>query len=213
MKFSIFRFLAFKSTQISRAFRVLLILLIFSLLVTGCRRNITNQNNISKGLENGFNLASSSEPMPTLFCAYKSDTTKFDIDNVTLDFYYGGYYYQGVQFELENTYDFPSFELYFTNDNGEKFFIQRVEENFVSEKYSCDIVRDKKGHFSEIIFKHTESITIPKEIFTEEHGVIYFAIYSANVKEINPTVKCITGTYIYYKMVDGKIVLSNQRLN
>ena len=126
--------------------RVLLILMIFSLFVTGCGQNIdTNPDNdggdpntnVVTVLENGFKLSNDADETPIFYCAYRSDKTEFNINDVTLDFYYGGYYYQGAEYELENAHDFPSFELYFTDNEGNKFFVKRVEENFVSDKYTA----------------------------------------------------------------------------
>ena len=102
--------------------RVLLILMIFSLFVTGCGQNIdTNPDNdggdpntnVVTVLENGFKPSNDADETPIFYCAYRSDKTEFNINDVTLDFYYGGYYYQGAEYELENAHDFPSFELLF----------------------------------------------------------------------------------------------------
>ena len=164
------------------------------------------------GLEDGFKPSNSAEA-PSLYCAYRSDKTEFPIDDVTLDFYYGGYYYQGVEYELENTHDIPSFELYFQDDYGGKFFIKRVEENFVSEKYSCNVVYDDNWNITEVKFNHSETITIPREIFAEESGLIYFSVFGTNQKEVEPQVKVITGIGFYYKVVDGKVTLSKQPIN
>ena len=165
------------------------------------------------GLEDGFKPSNSAAEAPTLYCAYKSDKTEFPIDDVTLDFYYGGYYYQGIEYELENTHDIPSFELYFQDDCGGKFFIKRVEENFVSEKYSCDIVYDENWYVTEVKFNHSETITIPQEIFTEESGIIYFSVFGTNQREPDPQNKVITGIGFYYKVVGEKVQLSKQPIN
>lgn len=195
----------------------LFVLFLVSLLVTGCAQDNktdsnTNENmNTNMILENGFKHSSTDAETPTLYCAYKSDKTEFDIDNVTLFFYYGGYYYQGIEYELENIHDFPYFELYFTDDDGVKYFVKRVEENFVSEKYRCDIVRDDNWYITEVKFNHSESITIPPEVFKKDTGKIYFSVYSTNLRENNAQEKCIASIYIFYKNSNGKIVLSSQQ--
>ncbi|MBE7088633.1 MAG: hypothetical protein E7370_03845 [Clostridiales bacterium] len=168
--------------------------------------------NAKTGLENGFKPCDGEDETPIFYCAYRSDKTEFDIDNVTLDFYYGGYYYQGAEFELENAHDFPSFELYFEEDNGNNFFVKRVEENFVSDKYSCEVVYDENWHITEIRYNHSEQITIPSEVFTKENGQIWFEIHSANANDIESEVKCITGISIFYQVSNGRVILSNQEL-
>ena len=199
--------------------RVLLILMIFSLFVTGCGQNIdTNPDNdggdpntnVVTVLENGFKPSNDADETPIFYCAYRSDKTEFNINDVTLDFYYGGYYYQGAEYELENAHDFPSFELYFTDNEGNKFLVKRVEENFVSDKYSCDLIYDNDWNVINVDFNHSEAVTIPKEIFTEDVGLIYFSIYSENAKELESQTKVIAGIGIYYKVIGEQVVLSNQ---
>ena len=167
-------------------------------------------------LESGFKPGSSA-PGPSHFAAYRSDKTEFDIDDVTLDFYYGGYYPSGIEFTKTHAQNYPVFEVYFVDDaDGSKYFIKRVEENFVSEKYSCELLRDENWYITEIKFNHSETITIPKEIFTKESGKIYFQIHGVNVHEQEqepekePKVHCIVSNYIFYKVTEGKVILSDK---
>lgn len=189
----------------------LLIFIMFSLFVAGCEDKSDTDN--SSALESGFQYSNSEDEVPTLYCAYKSEKTEFYIDDVTLDFYYGGYYHNGVEFELENIYNFPYFELYFIDNDGNSFFVKRIEENFVSEKYSCEVVYDENWYITEVIFKYSEAITIPQEIFKEESGKIYFSIYATNILDYDPQIKCITGISIFYKVINNKVILSNQLFN
>ena len=202
--------------------RVLLILMVFSLFVTGCGQNIDTKpdgkskdpnDNIGTVLENGFNPSNDADETPIFYCAYRSNKTEFNINDVTLDFYYGGYYYPGVKNELENAHDFPSFELYFTDDEGNKFFVKRVEENFVSDKYSCELIYDNDWNVVNVEFNHSEAVTIPKEIFTEDVGLIYFGIYGDNTKDHESQTKFITGKAIHYKVIGEQVVLSNQPIS
>ena len=202
-----------------RIYRVLLILMIFSLLVTGCGQNAdTNPDNdsgetdtsVGAVLESGFKKSDAECETPLFHCAYRSDKTEFDIDDVTLDFYYGGWFSNlGIDYDLRQ-HNFPTFEIYFTNDANDKCFVKRVEENLVSEKYRCKFIYDDNRNATEIIFNHSESITVPREIFTENEGVIFFTIYSQNVNYTNSSVEFITGKAIFYKVIEGKVILSSQ---
>lgn len=202
-----------------RIYRVLLILMIFSLLVTGCGQNADTvpdngngetDTNVGAVLESGFNPSDDACEIPLFHCAYRSNKTEFDIDDVTLDFYYGGDYSNlGIEYDLQQ-HNFPVFEIYFKNETHDRCFVKRVEENLVSEKYRCKFIYDDNRNAIEIIFNHSESITIPREIFTENEGVIYFTIYSQNVNYTNSSVEFITGKAIFYKVIEGKVVLSSQ---
>lgn len=201
--------------KIVKIFSYILLMLI-CIFFTGCN-NKTNDNHdsgdiveIVDGLESGFKITTAAEA-PALFCAYKSDKNAFDINNVSLLFYYGGNYSQGIDYELENVHNFPSFSLYFTNDEGEKILVKNLNENFVSEKYSCDVEYDKKYNIININYRHSEFITIPKNIFSKENGQIWLEIHSANQRDYEPIIKCITGICIYYK-VDGKNVRLSDKL-
>ena len=122
--------------------RYFLILTIFALFVTGCERfdfkkqfdsdGLTSDGEDNISLEYGFNHSNSNVLPTPNFCAYKSDTNTFAIDNVILEFFYGGYYVNGAEYELVNGRNYPFFELYFSNEDETLFFVKRVDENFVS---------------------------------------------------------------------------------
>ena len=211
-------------TQMKKTYRVLLILISACLCLTGCSFDLftgtdNNQDNLDStaGLEYGFVFSSSSSSAPTknTRCAYKSDKNEFDIDDVTLDFFYGGIYPSGV--DLANGASYPSFELYFTDEKdnkmNHKIFVKRVEENFVSEKYRCFQNYDETNHTVSIKYNHSETITIPKEIFTEDTGLIRFQVYGININAIEPKVEAITGVNIFYKKIDQKIILSSKKFD
>lgn len=198
-------------------YRGILILMMVVLLATGCEQNSPlppeeDAGNPSVGLEDGFQSSNGCDDSPRYLCAYRSDKTEFNIDDVTLVFYYGGYYYNGVEYELENLYDFPYFDLYFSDGGGERYFVKRVEENFVSEKYNIHFTYDENWNVVERTFNHSEVITIPKEIFKDESGRIYFAVYSANVREAAPRFRSIASIGIFYKVIGEKVVLSSNEI-
>ena len=189
------------STKIKTISALLCIAVLFgSLSLTSCS---------GIGIESGF-IASNGEEINSFQVAYKSDKTFFDIEDVTLTFYYGGHYDNYIEDIRESIYNIPSFDIYFTDEYGNEILVKTVEENFVSDKYNLDFIF---GNFwqTEVIFNHSESITIPKEMFKEESGVVYFSIRGTNILEPNPTYKSIRTMPIYYKKFCGdKIILSDK---
>ena len=178
-------------------YRVFLILMMVVLLATGCEQNSPlppeeSAGTLSVGLEDGFQ-SSNGDESPRYLCAYRSDKTEFDIDDVTLAFYYGGYYYNGAEYELENLSDFPYFDLYFSDDGGERYFVKRVEENFVSEKYNINFTYDENRSVIKRTFNHSEVIRI-------------------NAKEAEPRFRCIASIGVFYKVIGEKVVLSNKEI-
>ena len=191
------KILRLKSTCI-----ILIILTLFSVFATGCsvgkETGSDNQNILQGGL---YYLDGE---LPHIWSAYKSDKRTFDINNVTLDFYYGVHFYGTEEHERQTLYDVPSFDLYFQYKNNEKIFIKHVEENLVSDKYRCGHTEDSKPTYN-----HYESITIPKETFKEESGFFWFVIYGTNIKEREPTYRSLTSAGIYYKCKGDKVTLSH----
>lgn len=197
-------------------YRVLLILITFSIFVTGCEQlgiNLPgkNKDTVSSGVESGFKPSSSDET--SIFsCAYKSDKTEFDINDVTLDFYYGVHYYESAEYFRENICDIPYFEVVFTTDDHDKFVVKRVEENLISEKYRCEYIRDENLQLIEIKYNYWETLTIPAEIFTEESGVIYFGFRGDDIRVQNPEFRETGGgKAIFYKVKGDKVILSSKR--
>ena len=194
---------------------VLAVLLAFCLLFTGCVNGdvieISEEDASDKGVESGFFISYGLYETP--FCAaYKSEKSEFDINDVTLDFFWGG---KVTQYMIDE-YRYSYFDLYFVSDSEEgegweEFFVKRIEENFVSEKYRCEFTRvEGKEGVESIKYHYSEKITIPKEIFTGKCDFIWFKIKSIN--EIAPNQSketSIANIIIYYKLTDdGKVILS-----
>ena len=183
------------------------VLLIFCVLFVGCKNN----NQITLGLESGFKPPKDDVSPPSNYCAYKSDTNEFNIDDVTLEFFFGGYYNHGIEYELSIGNTYPTFDLLFCDEDGNKYYVKHIEENFVSDKYSCEVVRDENWYITEIKFNYSEKITIPSEIFNKESGQIWFQIHSANANDFEPKMQCITGISIFYKK-DGDIITLSKEI-
>ena len=179
------------------------------------KENVTDEDetNITlppvTSIEGGFS-GSSAAMSNLIFCAYKSDTNIFDIDNVTLDFYFGyAFYNRGVDYFLQ-TESYPTFKLGFDTENHDIIFVEEINENLVSEKYGCNLIFSEDNHrIIGIEYNHSETLTIPKELFTQESGIIYFQIYAANQAKNEDTEKCIEGKGIKYQVVGDKVILTS----
>ena len=204
---------------------LIILLVIVTCLFTGCQTkdyytamkyyNTTMEYyNIAmnKGMEFGFDVSSSGgEPSYPLRCAYRTDKRVFDIDEVTVDFYYGGSY-QDVESLLKGAYNIPGFKIVITDldrlAKNEYVYERYVDENFVSEKYNCELVRDRVSRVTEYKFNYSESIKLPKELFDKESGRIDFIIFGTNIKSPEPSETVIVRTGFYYKIINGKVCLS-----
>lgn len=197
--------------KLSAVAACLCIIIAASLLITNFMIEWSNLSTPS-GLETGFKPSGSMSgaPLPGRYCAFKSETNVFDINEVTLDVYFGGDFSDGIDTIRENSESFPSFELYFENDQGNECFIKRIEENFVSEKYSCDLVCDENWNLLEIKYNYHETLTIPAELFTKEKGMIWFVARGVNTHKPEDGLQNIAGNVLLYEVKDGKVILTTQ---
>ncbi|MDE5868083.1 MAG: hypothetical protein K2H02_03970 [Anaeroplasmataceae bacterium] len=171
-----------------------------------------NQPEETKGLEYGFEVGGC-DPMPTTHCAYKSETNEFDIDNVTITFYYGGDFDEDLNSYLKHT-NIPEFDVYFAeyryDENGKQhyeplYLIDHRKENFVSEKYRCRL-NNPYDNPTFLIFNYSEEITIPKELFTKNRGTLWFSVEGVN--KCNGKQKLLAHRGLNYDIVDGKVIIS-----
>ena len=167
-----------------------------------------DNENTGDGLESGF---VGSEEINGYFIAYRSDRKEFDINDVTLEFSYGGWFIHhpdGTVCQCSQNY--PYFDIYFTNEDGGKIFVKRVEENFVSEKYNCKLILDENRDIVDVEFNHSEILTIPKEIFTREKGIIWISFYGEDVSRDPVKYDWFAGNYIHYKVEGDMVYLSTK---
>lgn len=150
-----------------------------------------------------------------------SQKSKFDVNNVTLDFYYGCYGHFGhdgntepichVLYFCDGLYSGELnqagigiyFDDYHNIDN--RYFIKEIScDEFNSDEYSVTY------HFMWVPkIKHHEAITVPAEVFARESGKFVFQIAAVN------KLKGKDGYYVYgypfvyvdYMFIDEQTIL------
>ena len=191
--------------------RVVLILLILLLSAAGCgRKNISNET-VSNGLESGLKHTDDCGgcEIPSDHCAYKSEQSEFDLDNVVLTFYYGTS--TNIDAALAGDCNYYSYaELYFMDDNDNLHFIKRTEESYTSEEYSCKWILDDSYKLIGFSYNHSENIKIPPELFTQKSGRISFCVYGEDINAYESAYSLISIINIYYKTNDEKVILSSE---
>ena len=198
------------------------------LLLTGCDSNndfsgelkdyydIIMNNGIEHGLKktHPIRIGGTAYEIYPLFCAYRSDKRVFDVDEVIVEFYYGGFY-QNIESDSK-AYDITSFKIVITDrdrlQNHEYVYERFVDENFVSEKYQCKLVTNSFSRVTEYKFNYSESIRLPRELFDKESGIIDFVIFDTNLSSPNPEEQLIVRTAFHYTVINGKVCLSNHEL-
>ena len=176
------------------------LLLAACMLFTGCGEKTTGLKNFSTSGN-------------CYICAYESDKTEFDINNVTLEFSYGMYFFGSVEWELEHcSQRFAYHDIYIEScqKNGDKTLIKRAEEDFISEKYRVTKVYDENNNFVRWDFNCSEMITIPKEVFSKDKDHLVFRIYGeALVDDGIPSYRLLSSEVgIAYKVKGDKVILA-----
>ena len=148
--------------------------------------------------------------------ALKSSRSHFDIDDVTLDFYFGDNFINPQHIEM---YGNRFFDIYFTSRSasywgesyGIKHLAKRVEESYFSKEYEYKRINlIDCGDFNryEYEFKKCHTLTIPREIFIGNAGHFYVELRFTEIKEQDDWGEAFFSVRLYYKVKYGKVVLS-----
>lgn len=158
----------------------LIALLLVILMLPACSKN--------SELEIGFGHQTFLEP---IMGAAKSDHSDFEIDDVTLDFYFGGHLEEyseesdrqtiglALYFSNEESYRAIEFDTPYENYqemNGLHFVKFISTEEFNSGEYGVEVT-----WFKGKTFQHYEALTVPAEVFLEgdDHfGLIFVQYYT-----------------------------------
>ena len=153
------------------------------------------------------------------YCMCRADRNVFPIDDVTLDFFYGWIVgddrdipeADGFFIDAENLGEFldarKAGEAY-----SEVYYVTKVY-NYTSEDYRCIPIYDEKYYVQDVECVHSEKLTIPRELFSKDEGLIYFALYGEdkNNKDgrdpMSPNKDFITSALIHYRRNNDEIIL------
>ena len=149
-----------------------------------------------------------SAPQPSESCIIKTDKSEFDIDDVTLTFCFG-FRFNG-EIDLSQGLNVPEFDVYFADVYNEPLYlIRHSTENFMSEKYRItEILDEQDHHLIETVYNHSETVTIPAELFTKQQGALMFAVSGVDLNSQEQKYKLITGICFNYDIVNGKVKIS-----
>lgn len=191
-------------------FVTMILILIFAFSLSACINDDVDYANmkLESTSENGV------PSLPRLI-GYKSETSEFNLSNVTITIGLGDRFYDGITLEREH-HNVPYIDLdcfsvsNYEAENHDDFvetshYIKRINENFISEKFNITDDTDW--------FPYTEEITLPQKIFTGKYGYIFFRLLT------DPTVKngyngapLISSIKMYYKTDGTKVLLSNEEI-
>ena len=135
------------------------------------------------GLESGFTYKGD-KPLPDFFLAFKSDKTEFDINDVTIN----------ISIGLESEFsplDDPRYILKLIVVDEQNFVESTLHDDYAYRKTltllkECVDFSNKKFYYEseqinsrtfKVSFNHSEAITIPAEMFSQQSGVLKLVLY------------------------------------
>ena len=163
---------------------LIILMLSCSLALSGCFK--------SKGLKIGFNYEIN---LRMVMGAVKSEHTSFAVDDVTLDFYFGG---SAIEYPPDSEHRAVGVALYFCNEKAYRnldfglqyasykdiegmYFVKLISpSDFNSGDYDVDVTLIKGK-----VFQHNEVLTVPKEVFIsdDDHFGLAFIQFCNNKSE------------------------------
>lgn len=181
--------------------------------MSGCATDIDGRY---KGLSIGFNYTYYTHS--SIMCAARSDKTEFDVNDVTLDFYFGWCQQPPGKPAYPDIYSAIVYAIYFGNNKSFNRSIQNIEdykdildhcfvkeisiEQFDSDEFAISMKKNTGK-----VFKQSEKYTIPKELFDQSTGYVYFWIRNIWLKEDNQFLtqdgECVS---IKYDFINDNIV-------
>ncbi len=176
-----------------------------------------------EGISIGFQYENSQGSLVT---AIKSDKKVFEIDDVTLDFYYGGIASDSLSDSVALYFISGRNNLFtdlivddYKNIDGCYFIKEMTIEEYESGPF--DIEQrwgpKQKNEKNTVYFHFVDTLTVPKEVFSESQGEFYFiAAYLRTNKENNlaevHNPRGANRQILYYtKMEDGYVELNTRR--
>lgn len=175
-------------------------------------KNTVALTSVEAGLE--FEQPSTNEVPPQaptiLYCGYKFDSNIYDV-NIPIP----ATIYYGADIEEKPTGDesYDPIKIYIINDDDEEKYMlvkEMLPCEIIDEKYDLTIKYGKNGFISSISYNYNEKIEIPFSMFTGNGGALHVAIrhYDDNIMSRYG----IDSQIIYYKIQNGKVIISNERI-
>ena len=196
-----------------------LILCLFSILITSCGVNIGQNGDDTNGYIPTAPVAMGFEIYPNcpdkigtdLYCAYKFDNCYYDInEKITFALYYGA----NVEKRVESNESPSPIVISITNDRGDYVILKEltVDELFV-DKYDLSISYQEE--YDVINYSYCESFEIPSHLLTDEKGSLQIKISHLDENKIqNPDGFGYGFDYhtVHYKIEGNTVALSTSYL-
>jgi hypothetical protein len=180
---------------------LLILFLIIITTLSGC--NNSNDNL----LESEFIYKNKSDKQdPSNFFDYNSSANEFQIDGVEIDFYIG---IDRAEIATQ-IYSIEKIQLYAqTKNSNEKVILTEIID-FEMNTFEFEKLKVNKSSYK-ISYKYSINVKLPTELFKDTNGEIEIG-YLALSKDDNNEESAAFQNYdkIYYKKVNGKIILLNE---
>ena len=190
-----------KKTLIKITKRVVLMILILSLALTGCAQGEEEVDSSLEGIEDGFTCETY---FPSFIMGVRSNKSRFNVNNVCFDIYIGQTIFDGTKYYGEHLTAGKA-SLYVFNDSNIVKLTLRTEKPLTSKDYYAKYANKK------ITYNYCEALSIPRDLFSQNEGCIIMTLRATVYDNYNDRWKCeepadLCFLRFDYKMVDENIV-------
>lgn len=175
-------------------------------------KNTVALTSVEAGLE--FEQPSTDEVPPQvptiLYCGYKFDSNIYDVNTpIPATIYYGA----DIEEKPTGDESYDPIKIFISNAYDEEKYMlvkEMMPCEIMDEKYDLTKKYGKNGFISSISYNYNEKIEIPFSMFTGNGGALHVAIrhYDDNIMSRYG----IDSQIIYYKIQNGKVIISNERI-
>jgi len=197
--------------------KALILLMTLAIVLTLCSCGETEDTDIDR--EAGFDDISGDDDSGYR-CGYKIEQDEYDLDNVTLQFFYGSLHPNGFEerglndaniiirlFFVEGFKEVIEDRAQhdFMSDN--RFYYIKEIDDFFCETYHCSVNSETRS----VEYNFSEWLTIPKDVFNADKQYMCIQIEEYWIpQDREPYYSGGGGQIIYYKINGNKVILSSK---
>ena len=188
--------------------KLIISLLVVSMLLSGCEKNSAQSGEGENGEldhtvgELTYYGLGACDSIQNNMISYYSATNVFDMDNASIELYFGHYYSEYAQAEDKAPYSNVTLTVKRDGSNDEGL-IKAIDGDYNSELYrfiySTDDFFDR--------YTHHETVKIPKKFFTSNIGVISISLVGIPDGSETQDVERISACSLAYRKLDNRKVL------
>lgn len=111
----------------------------------------------------------------------------YSAENVTVGFYFGRNYRGSAEQQKSLFPNIGKASVYLESDDGKSVLLATTDEDYISEKYKIEFIRNYSHSKSYAVYKKANclGITIPRELLAGECGILFLSVVGENGEKLS----------------------------